>query len=144
MQLQEITVQETQDSALHQPAMGQRHPLKYKPKHPGPRTKKELTPTQNIEGDEMKSKTNAGEFEDDFVYDTYLRADKPIEANSDDLTRKTNKENIGILVIEEDDVEAWEEYIESAESDKEWDTDEEDENGSYNTSTTRRHCERSY
>ena len=143
MQLHEITMQETRDGAVHKPAMGQRHPLKYKPKHPGPRTKKDIISTRNTEEDEMTPNTNAQELGDDFVYDTYIRSDGPIEANTGGSIPQINQENVGVLVIEEDDEEAWEEYIESAESDKEWDTDEEDENGSYTTSTMGRHGERS-
>lgn len=139
MQLQEITIQETQNDAVHKPAMGQRHPLKYKPKHPGPRTKKDIMATQNTEGDQMTLNPKAHECEDGFVYDTYIRSDGPIKADSEDLTPKTNQETVGILIIEEDDEEAWEQYIESAESEKEWDTDEEDENGSYTILRTRRH-----
>ena len=144
MQLQEITMQETREGAVHKPTVGQRHPLKYKPKHPGPRTKKDSIPAQNIGGDEMTPLTNALECEDDFVYDTYIRSGGPIEARSDGSIQSKNQENVGVIVIEEDDEEAWEEYIESAESDKEWDTDEEDENGSYTISRTREHLEKPY
>ena len=143
MQLHEITMQETRDAAVHEPAMGQRRPLKYKPKHPGPRTRKDDISTQNTEQDEMTPNTNVQELGDDFVYDTYIRSDGPIEAKSDGSIQQANQENVGVLVIEEDDEEAWEEYIETAESDKEWNTDEEDENGSYTTSTMGRHGERS-
>lgn len=78
------------------------------------------------------------ESQDDFVYDTYLRT-KPamvgFRSNCPmDIDQMNNLASgkVGILVIAEQDEEAWEAYGEEEESDKDWNSEEEDENGIFN------------
>lgn len=77
--------------------------------------------------------------DDVYVYDTYIRA----AGNRENMTlavfegpRRTappsiQADKVGILVIDEQDEQDWEEFLEDAASDKDWDTDDEDENGAY-------------
>lgn len=134
MQLQEFAIPETQNSAAHKPPMERKSQLKYQPKLPGPKPKKPVIPVQEIQKDTKMLNTHAGENDEDYIYDTYVRSDGPIRnaAGLHDLSSNTDQKEFGLLVIEEDDEEAWEEFGEDAESDKEWDTDDEDENGSSN------------
>lgn len=81
------------------------------------------------------------ESQDDFVYDTYLRT-KPamVSFQSDgamDIHQIENVANgkVGILVIAERDEAAWEAYGEEEESDKDWNSEEEDENGMFTNSS---------
>ena len=95
--------------------------LKYKPKVP-PLRYKDRHPdksTPQIDVDMMDLDSDEG----DFVYDTYVR--QPDTAVSLDEMNG----NIGILVITEEDQEVWESYIEDEDSDKDWNSEEEDENG---------------
>ena len=75
------------------------------------------------------------ESQDDFVYDTYLRTKPAMVGFRSDWPMDIDQLNIvasgkvGILVIAEQDEEAWEAYGEDEESDKDWNSEEEDENG---------------
>lgn len=69
-----------------------------------------------------------GSDDDDYVYDTYVRTKDPVMLPTWDNDDSAN-DKIGYLVITEQDQPFWETYFEDEESDKEFDTDEEDENG---------------
>lgn len=67
------------------------------------------------------------EDEGDYVYDTYILAPSP----SDGAVQTTAYDalgNVGYLVITEEDQDVWETYLEDEPSDKDWNSDEEDEN----------------
>lgn len=75
------------------------------------------------------------ECQDEYVYDTYLRtklamvdlqSDSPMDVDQINMLASGK---VGILVIAEQDEEAWEAYGEEEESDKDWNSEEEDENG---------------
>ena len=74
---------------------------------------------------------------DEFVYDTYLRTKPAMVGLQSDCPMDIDQLNmlangkVGILVIAEQDEEAWEAYAEEEESDKDWNSEEEDENGRY-------------
>ncbi|KAI9711974.1 MAG: hypothetical protein M1820_001682 [Bogoriella megaspora] len=61
----------------------------------------------------------------DFVFDTYIRHRlDPLSSAVEDGTK-----HLGILVIDEDDQEAWEEFIDDGEdSEKDWNSEDEDSN----------------
>lgn len=87
--------------------------------------------THNGGGDEMEIDN-----EGDYVYDTYVRhlvaADTELEVVGEGA--------IGHLIIPEEDQDLWETYIEDEDSsEKEFDTDEEDSNGSFYLSITLLH-----
>lgn len=69
------------------------------------------------------------EMDDDsqYVYDTYIlsAADAKAAGDMDDIEYG----NVGFLVIEEEDQAVWESYLEDEGSDKDWNSEEEDENG---------------
>jgi hypothetical protein len=60
--------------------------------------------------------------EEDFIYETYVRV--PYNGGSDSVNRISS--NYGILVIEEEDEDLWQKYLDNDEED---DWDEEDSNG---------------
>ena len=129
--LQQIAVDEI-ISAEARAAPGNGHNrLKSQPKPPKPRQAK----TQGA-GEIDVNMTDCNDLEDDgmYVIDTYVRsvAQPTSTENSDvyvDSLRALNHGNIGILVINEDEERLWETYGEIQESDPEWDSEEEDENG---------------
>jgi hypothetical protein len=66
--------------------------------------------------------------EGDYVYDTYVRHLVPADTEMEVVGEGT----VGHLVIPEEDQDLWEAYIEDeGASDKEFDTDDEDSNGSF-------------
>lgn len=72
--------------------------------------------------------------DDDYVYDTYVRTKEPVMLPSSvtgdgDNDNEQNSASFAYLVITEQDQPFWETYFEDEESDKEFDTDDEDENG---------------
>lgn len=70
------------------------------------------------------SKPNLPASEDEYVYDTYIRMDPT--GDTDEDVPYLDDPKVGILIIDEEDQEFWEEYLMS-DDDEEW--DEEDSNG---------------
>jgi hypothetical protein len=69
--------------------------------------------------------------DDDYVYDTYVRTKDPVVPANLESEDSANIQ-VGYIVISEEDQPLWETYFEDeVESDKEFETDEEDENGKY-------------
>ena len=64
--------------------------------------------------------------DDDFVYETYVKIDTKTSDHGGDAILVDVDVNVGVLVINEEDEELWEEYMQS---DDEEDWDEEDSNG---------------
>jgi Transcription factor Iwr1 len=61
--------------------------------------------------------------EDDFIYETYIRV--PL---GDGITATESRNNVGLLVIDDEDQELWQTYIE-IDDDSEWDEEDPDSNG---------------
>ena len=110
--------------------------LKVKPKPPKPRQPK--AEKLAINGSEDEVVTNAISLDDDadYVLDTYVRSSaQPLEVTGPatshhDSLHGIDHGKIGILVIEAEDEEAlWEIFAKDQESDLEWNSEEEDENG---------------
>ena len=133
-QLQQIAVDEilSEESRV---VPGNGHiQLKSQPKPPKPRQAK----TQGAldAGKIDVEMTDSNDLEDDSMYvvDTFVRsiAQPTTTEDSDsyvDPLRGLNQGTVGILVIDEDEEELWEMYGEIQESDPEWNSEEEDENG---------------
>ena len=70
---------------------------------------------------------------DDYVYDVFVReavGQTSVAASSVSKSAPSELENFGLLVITEDNVAQWESYVmEEEESERDWNTDEDDENG---------------
>ncbi|GAB7349762.1 hypothetical protein MBLNU459_g0489t1 [Dothideomycetes sp. NU459] len=65
--------------------------------------------------------------EEDYVYDTYVRTREPVVPAAIEGSDPASL-RVGYIVITESDQPYWETYFEDDDTDKEWDTDEEDEN----------------
>ena len=134
VQLQQITVDEILSKEARA-APGDGHiQLKSQPKPPKPRQ----TKTQGaVDAGEIDVEmTDCNDLVDDSMYvvDTYVRSIAPPTTTEDsnsyvDPLRGLDEGKIGILVIGEDEEELWETYGEMQESDSEWNSEEEDENG---------------
>lgn len=80
-------------------------------------------------------KTNHNyENQDDVVYDTFVRTYHPSSSMDSstpdiDMLDIVDRHKIGILIIAEEDQSEWETFGEDEESDKDWNSEEEDENG---------------
>lgn len=110
------------------------HP-KIKPKPPRPRPGGRQVVSADSSGDERMENTETLE-EEDFVYDTYIRSSGQLASVPVQLSEPSNNglghietRKIGILIITEQDEAVWEAFGEEEESDRDWDSDEEDENG---------------
>ena len=64
--------------------------------------------------------------DDEYIYETYVR----ISCDDDDTSTAEAQASVGILVIDEEDEDLWQKYVDSGE-DTDW--DEEDSNGRYPT-----------
>ncbi|KAK4561844.1 hypothetical protein LTR86_004524 [Recurvomyces mirabilis] len=64
----------------------------------------------------------------DYVYDTYILAPQSAASQSNGSTSELVDENVGYLVISDEDQALWEAYIEDEPSDKDWDSDDADSN----------------
>ena len=133
-QLQQIAVDEIiSEEARVAPGNGHIR-LNSQPKPPKPRQAKTQTAVDAGKVDVDMTDTN--DLEDDSIYvvDTYVRSIAQPTSTEDsdsyvDPLRGFNQGNIGILVIDEDEEELWETYGEIQESDPEWNSEGEDENG---------------
>lgn len=124
--------------------------LKVKPKPPKPRQSRteELVEDGSGDDDDLMTDTVYLDDEGDYVLDTYVRSTsaaepfaiaEPAESEPDhDPLRSIDHSNIGILVIENEEEEAlWEAFAEDQESDPEWNSEEEDENGLFEPNSRR-------
>ena len=110
--------------------------LKVNPKPPKPRgPRSESLADDGNRGDGMINITDLDD-DGDYVLDTYIRSSaQPFEVTGAadsvyDSLYDIDHGNVGILVIEDGEEEAlWEAFADDQESDPEWNSEEEDENG---------------
>lgn len=120
----------TRDEARHKPkvtSIPKRPVQRYRDRHPEEYAaqiaqKHAHAVQQDVEMDVDESD------DDDYVYDTYVRTRDPVMLPTMDK-EDSARVQIGYLVITEQDQPFWETYFEDDGSDKEFDTDDEDENG---------------
>lgn len=113
--------------------------LRYKDRHPAPQPPPaevsvdadamDLTPSLASSSASSPSSEPEQEFTDDseYTYDTYTRDLVPLQIDSTDPAAG----KIGLLVITEEEQQFWESYVEQCESENEWDSDVDDENGMF-------------
>lgn len=137
-QLQELATKESLRPAQDLRGSPPQLQPKIKLKPPRPRPKEIVIKSVDSSGDQVMDDVIEIESEEDFVYDTYVRSSGQVVSKPKDMAEPMiceagNVENnrIGILVIEDADQEIWETFAEEEESDKEWNNDEEDENGEF-------------
>ena len=134
--LQKIAFEETGVKAeLHQ-EHNSRQPLKTKPKPPKPR-QSALDRSANKENEDA-TMTDIMPTEDitDYVFDTYIRSlthSQDTMDSGDPFTKSLqsmDQSSLGIIVIEDgEEEELWEAFGEDVDSDSDWNSEEEDENG---------------
>lgn len=129
-----ITSREPQERKTSDVQLQQK--IKFQPKPPRARPEANL-PVPSGSRQEVLLETQYPENADDFVYDTYFRTSQPAPGFQYDglpATVAIADEKVGVLVIAEDDEAIWEAYAEDAEeSEKDWNSEEEDENGIFPT-----------
>lgn len=135
-QLQELATKESLRSTLDLRGSPPQVQPKIKLKPPRPRPREIDIKSVDSDGDQLMDEVIEIECEEDFVYDTYVRSSGQVVSKPKDMTEpmiseagNVDSNRIGILVIEDADQEIWETFAEEGESDNEWDSDEEDENG---------------
>lgn len=133
MQLQEFAVEETQIRERSPPASQLSAHLKFQPKPPRPRPKMRPANIDEIENSGTVPSTAVVENDEDFVFETFIRTQGPMNIPDKTLESSQSLQNsskeVALLVIDEEDEEAWQQYVEDIESEREWETDDEDENG---------------
>ena len=133
-QLQQVAVDEIlSEEARAAPENGHIQ-LKSQPKPPKPRHAKSQGAIDAGTIDVEMTDSNVLEDDSKYVVDTYVRLIAQPTSTEDcdmyvDPLRGLEQGNVGILVIDEDEEELWEMYGEIQESDPEWNSEEEDENG---------------
>lgn len=137
-QLQELATKESLRSSPDLRGSQPQSQPKIKLKPPRPRPQEKERKSGDSGGDQVMEDVIDIESEKDFVYDTYIRSSGQVVSTPKDMTepRVSELENIdnnriGILVIDDEDQEIWETFAEEEESDKEWNSEEEDENGMF-------------
>ncbi len=135
-QLQAVALEEIRASEQGAKRLSLGGRLKVKPKPPKPRQPRtEDLPVDGRENDVMTDAINLSD-DGDYVLDTYVRSSaQPFEVSGlsaprHDSLHGIDHGKIGILVIEDEEEEAlWEAFAEDQDSDLEWNSEEEDENG---------------
>lgn len=137
-QLQELATKESLRSSPDLRGSQPQSQPKIKLKPPRPRPQEKERKSIDSGGDQVMEDVIDIESEKDFVYDTYVRSSGQVVSTPKDMTepRVSELENIdnntiGILVIEDEDQEIWDTFAEEEGSDKEWNSEEEDENGMF-------------
>lgn len=136
-QLQQITRQEMQiqeEKSAHVACIPQ---LKTKPKPPKPRQPAvQCNVRKGDDDDVMTDDLVPEDDDDDYVFDTYVRlhSHPTMSANPTeqliDPVQQYGYTNMGILIIDEgEDEELWETFGGEIDSDPDWNSEEEDENG---------------
>ncbi|KAL9034385.1 MAG: hypothetical protein Q9214_007067 [Letrouitia sp. 1 TL-2023] len=99
---------------------------RFQPKPPKTRDRRERLPNvAGTDGEDTMNITGTKDDADDFIYETYERLTDPPGAR---FMAKDPK-RMGVLVVAEEDQNAWEMYgVEYPSSDTEWNSEEEDEN----------------
>lgn len=137
-QLQELATKESLRPSPNPRGSPPHSQSKIKLKPPRPRPQEKERKSIDSCGDQVMDDVIDIESEEDFVYDTYVRSSGQVVSTPKDMTQPMISEpenidnnRIGILVIEDEDQEIWETFAEEEESDKEWNSEEEDENGMF-------------
>lgn len=136
-QLQQITCQEMQIQEEKPAHVACIPKLKIKPKPPKPRQPAVQCGTHKGDEDDIMTDELTPEGDnDDFVFDTYVRLHShPTKVANPakqpaDPSQCFGYTNMGILIIDEgEDEDLWETFGEELDSDPEWNSEEEDENG---------------
>ena len=79
--------------------------------------------SKNQQAQNMDTKDTNMNMDEDFTYDTYIRV--PI---SDGKSGEGGTNDVGLLVVEDEDQELWQTFVES-DNDSEWDEEDPDSNG---------------
>ena len=134
-ELQQIALQEIDADEQRRTHITELPQLKSKPKPPKPRQSRIKHSAKLTENDVDMLDSNEVEDHDIYVFDTYVRSTAQLtgvldssESYADPLNGVSHG-SIGILVIDEDEEHLWETHGEMQQSEPEWDSDEEDENG---------------
>ena len=137
-QLQEVALQEIYAASDASKDDESKPQLKVQPKPPKPRR---LAAKQNADvssDDDSVMNIFDSEEDDNYVYDTYVRlVELPADGSPTSSKRNMDRlqsidsSKIGIMIVAEEDQEEWESFAEGdQDSDKDWNSEEEDENGS--------------
>ena len=136
MQLQEFALQESQTNPSETPAKQPRAPLKFQPKPARARPERIEIPVEENCNINNVALPDPAESDELFVYDTFVRSkglnqmdllDEGLTSNQ--VAQRPRSREVGLLIIQEQDEEEWQEYAEEIESERECDTEDEDENG---------------
>ena len=131
-QLQEVALEEIHASEEKRKGLSGSGQLKIKPKPPKPRqTRTEMLDIDCTVNDLMTDAT-ALDNDGDYVLDTYIRSNTQPTGPQYDSLHNIAHGNVGILIVEgqEEEEAFWEAFAEDRQSDPEWNSEEEDENGS--------------
>ena len=130
-QLQEVALEEIHASEQQGKGLSGSGQPKIKPKPPKPRQCRTETLDVDSTGNDLMTDAIVLDNDGDYVLDTYVRSStQPIGPHYDPL-QDIAYSNVGILIIEDQEEEAfWEAFAEDRQSDPEWNSEEEDENGS--------------
>ena len=131
-QLQEVALEEIHASEEKRKGLCGSGQLKVKPKPPKPRQPRTETSDVDSTGDDLITDAIALDNDDDYVLDTYVRSSTHPTGPQYDSLHDIAHSSVGILIIEgqEEEEAFWEAFAEDRQSDPEWNSEEEDENGS--------------
>ena len=129
-QLQEVALEEIHASEEKGKGLSTSGQLKIKLKPPKPRQPGAGTLGVDSTGNDLMTDVIALDNDDEYVLDTYVRSSTQPTGPHYDSLHDVAHSNVGILIIEGQEEEAfWEAFAEDRQSDPEWNSEEEDENG---------------
>ena len=130
-QLQEVALEEIHASEEKRKRLSGSGQLKVEPKPPKPRHPRTEDSDVDSTGNDLMTDAIALDDDGDYVLDTYVRSSTQPTGPQYDSLHDIAHSNVGILIIEgqEEEEAFWEAFAEDRQSDPEWNSEEEDENG---------------
>lgn len=104
--------------------------LKFKPRPSKPRGERETTDVAAVSDILTLEREGSHDREEDFIYDIFVKDKKGSLGNADQLM-SPNIDNVGIIVVDDGEEMLWDEFLETQDSDSQWDSEEDDENGKH-------------
>ena len=104
--------------------------LKFKPRPSKPRGERETTLAAAVSDTLTLEREGNHDRDEDFIYDIFVKDNKGFSGEADQLM-SPSIDSVGIIVVDDGEEMLWDEFSETQDSDSQWDSEGDDENGKH-------------
>lgn len=123
----QLAFQEASSRPQEALALAAKSALKVQPEPPTPRSQRHPSHGDTTH-DGTREIRRGSTGNDEYVIDIYA----PLrDTQIEDIDWEMQPDRVGVIEIEDSDLNIWQEYLEDVDDDKDWDSEDEDENGEY-------------